>query len=138
MVAANDDRPRACGSNLADARLHRLVTLLDADRRRVHVADIRDVHPIERGDLLKVAVAANQRRLAANLTWAQPRAGPVRRSTVVRYANDRNVEAPRIFDVWEAHEGRRLREPRRRERCSRLVRHRRDSNPEAPIPNPTL
>ena len=113
MVAADDDRPRAGVGNRADPRLDRLVALLDADRRRVDVADVGDVQAIERRDLLEVAVAADQRRLRANLARAEARAGPVRGAAVVRHADDRDVEAARILDVRQPHEGRRLREARR-------------------------
>ena len=45
VVAADDDRPRAGIGDGADPRLDRLVALLDADRRRVDVADVGDVQP---------------------------------------------------------------------------------------------
>ena len=63
MVAADDDRPRAGVGDRADPRLDRLVALLDADRRRVDVADVGDVQPIERRDLLEIAVGPDERRL---------------------------------------------------------------------------
>ena len=56
VVAADDDRPRAGVGDRADARLDGLVALLDADRRRVDVADVGDVEAIERRHLLEIAV----------------------------------------------------------------------------------
>src|SRR5262245_22059891 len=132
MVAADDNRAGAGVGNRADPRLDGLVAFLDADRRRVDVSDVGDVQAIEWGDLLKVAVTADQRRLAANLARAQPSAGPIRGTAVVRHADDGVVEPARILDMRQPHERRRLREPRRPERGSRLVRHRRDSTSDRP------
>ena len=126
VVAADHDRPRAGVGDRADPRLDRLVALLDADRRRVDVADVGDVQPIERRDLLEVAVRPDQRRLRADLARPEPRARPVRRAAVVRHADDRDVEAVRILDVRQPHERRRLREARRLKRRARLMRHERD------------
>jgi hypothetical protein len=74
VVAADDDRPRACIRDRADSRFDHLVALLDADRWGVDVAGVRDVEAIERRDFLKVAVVPDERRLRANLARAEPRA----------------------------------------------------------------
>src|SRR5262245_53318163 len=123
MVAADDNRAGAGVGNRADPRLDGVVAFLDADRRRVDVADVGNVQAIEWGDLLEVAVTADQRRLAANLARAQPRAGPVRGAAVVRHADNGDVEPARILDMRQPHERRRLGEPRRREGSAWLVCH---------------
>ena len=115
---------RAPASAIAPMRVgHHLVALLDADRRRVDVADVRDVEAIERRHLLKVAVGPDQRRLGAHLARAEPRAGPVRGAAVVGHADNRDVETPRILHVRQPHERRRVREARRLKRRARLMRH---------------
>ena len=82
---------------------------------RLNVADVGDVQPVERRHLLKIAVGPDERRLVADLARAEPRAGTIRRAAVVGDADDGDVEAVRILDVRQAHEGRRLGEARRLE-----------------------
>ena len=48
MIPADHDRARPGAGDRGDALGHDLVALLDADRRRVDVADVRDVEAIER------------------------------------------------------------------------------------------
>src|SRR5262245_44644567 len=132
MVATDDNRAGTGVGNRGDSRLDGVVAFLDADRRRVDVADVGDVQAIEWGDLLKVAVTADPRRLAANLARAQPGARPVRGAAVVRHADDGDVESAWILDMRQPHERRRLREPRRLEGSAWLVRHRRDSTSDRP------
>src|SRR5262245_3223224 len=123
MIAADDDRPGARRNYRGNARLNYFVAALDADRRRVDVTNVCDIQHIERRDLLKIAVWPDQRRLRADLSWPETRARTIRRSAVERHSHDRHVETPRILDVRQTHERRRMREARRRERRSRLVSH---------------
>src|SRR5262249_23092735 len=123
VVAAGDDRPRAGCGDCRNARLDRVVRLLDAYRRRVDVADVRDVQAIERRDLLEIVVRPDERRLRTDLARSEPRPATVRRSAVVRHADDRDIEAFRILDVRQPHERRRLREARSLERGAGLMCH---------------
>ena len=56
MVAADRQGPRARAGNRADLLLDDGVAFFDADGRCVDIADVGDVQPIERRDLLKKAV----------------------------------------------------------------------------------
>src|SRR5262249_7456085 len=112
MIAADDERDGAGVVDRADARLDRLVTFFDADRRRVDVAGIGYLQAIEWRDFLKIAVRPDERGLRANFTRRKPGARTVRRAAVVRDADDCDVEAAGILDVRQAHERGGLRESR--------------------------
>ena len=95
MIAADDDRPRTGIGHRADPRLDRFVAALDADRRRVHVADVGNIEPVERRNFLKVVIGPDQRRLRPNLARPKPRAGSIRRAAIEGDTDDRNVESLR-------------------------------------------
>src|SRR5258708_1415418 len=107
---------------IADAGLDRGIGLFDADGRRIDVADICNVQPIEWRDLLKVVVGADERRLISNLAGSQARARTVGGAPVIRDPDNGHVQPGRILDMWQAHERSRLRESRRLERRARLIR----------------
>ena len=123
MIAADHDRPRAGVGDGADPLGHHRVALLDADRRRVDVADVGDVEAIERRHLLEVAVGADQRRLRADSRGPSRAPGRYEVPPSYGHADDGDVEAAWILDMGQPHERRRVRKARRLERRARLMRH---------------
>jgi len=108
---------------MAHLCLHDIEAFLDINWRRVDVSHVGHVQPIEGRNALKVVVLTDERRLGADLARPEPGARPIRRAAVERDADDGDVEAARIFDMRQPHEGRWLREAGRFERGARLVRH---------------
>jgi len=108
VISSDDDRARSGLCDAADPLFDHFVALLDADGGRVDIAQIGDVQAVERRDFLKIAVRPDHRRLRTDFARPETCAGTIRRASVERHADERDVEAVRVLDVRQPHERGRL------------------------------
>ena len=116
VIAAHADGHRALRDHLAQAPLDRLVRALDRDRHHVHVTAIGHAHPLEGMDLEDGIPGTDQRRLLAHGSRPEAGSGPIRGPSVVRDAEQGDVEVTGRGYRRQQHERRDLAESRRDER----------------------
>ncbi len=119
VVSSHRDRDHAVPEQALDLTLHRLVGPLDGDRNHVHVAVVGDPELLEGRDVQDWIPGTDQGRLIADRARPEAGARSVGRAAIVGDPDQPDVQPLGVPNVGQAHEGRRLAEPRRPERVER-------------------